>query len=77
LEKPALCGSREHWLISSCIDSNTDWVRTPLTSTNGPNNVPGSTRSFNIRTDVGTYPFTEMVSESSIFYLSLGPPFSD
>jgi hypothetical protein len=37
-------------------------VNTPLTSTSGPNNTPGSTRTFNVKTTEGTYTLTEEVS---------------
>jgi hypothetical protein len=42
---------------------NTDWVDTHLNSTEGEDNIPGSTRSFGLEITEGIYPFTEEVSE--------------
>lgn len=51
-----------HWFFFPLV-FNTDWVDTHLNSTEGEDNIPGSTRSFGLEITEGIYPFTEEVSE--------------
>jgi hypothetical protein len=65
LQPPNFSQAFSHTTDFSPLVFNTDWVDTHLNSTEGEDNMPGSTRSFGIEITEGIYPFTEEVSEPS------------